>query len=212
MTNPPDSPGQPAGPSEGQPVRRPADQARGSRPDRAEQAGLLRSAAGGDREARESVLQAHLDWVAHAARLRAGRALGEADLLQEGTIGLLGAIDEFGSTGRDEFEPYAREQISLHMDLALAAEEASIRDAQGLVAAAEAYEGAEQQLRREHGRLASDQEIASRLEWSVTRTVEVREIVTEARRRHDQELAAFLEAEDVDPDELRRLVDEREQD
>jgi RNA polymerase primary sigma factor len=212
MTNSPDSPGNRPGPSQSQRVRKLADQARETHLDRKEQASLLLAAADGDRGARDRLLQAHLDWVEHAARQRSGRSLGEGDLFQEGTIGLMRAIDEFRSTGREDFEPYARERISLHMDLALAAEDASIRDAQGLVDAAESYERAEQELRREQGRPASDQEIARRLEWSVTRTVEIREMVTEARRRHDEELLAFLEVEDVDPEELRRLVDEREQD
>lgn len=136
-------------------------------------------------------------------------SLSSSDLYQEGTIGLLRAIDGFSETGRDDFEIYAREQISLHMDLAVAAEDASVREARDLVQAAEAYEAAEQELRRLNQGVPSDQELAERLGWTEVRTAEVREMVVAARRRHDEELLAYVDPEEVDPEELRKLIDER---
>jgi DNA-directed RNA polymerase specialized sigma subunit len=170
----------------------------------------LRAAAGGDQKARERLLSDNLHLVEDAVGVRTEQSLGASDLYQEGTIGLLRAIDGFSETGRDDFETYAREQIALHMDLAVAAEEASVKEARDLVKAAEAYEAAEQELRRlNKGTVPSDKEVAERLGWSEVRTVEVREMVVAARRRHDEELLAFVDPEELDPEELRRLIDER---
>jgi RNA polymerase sigma-B factor len=170
----------------------------------------LRAAAGGDAKARERILALHLPLVDDAVGSRRNESLGAADLYQEGTVGLLRAIDGFAAAERDDFEAYAREQIAFHMDLALAAENASVREARELVEAAESFERAEQELRRRHhGAAPSDKQIAERLEWSEPRTAEIREMVAAARRRHDEEMLAFVDPEDVDPDELRRLLDER---
>ena len=48
-------------------------------------------------------------------------------------------------------------------------------------------------------------EIGQKLEWSSERTEMVREIVVEARRRHDEELLLYIE-----PDEVTDLLGEDE--
>lgn len=169
----------------------------------------LRAAAAGDQKARERLLSDNLHLVEDAVGVRPEGSLSPSDLYQEGTIGLLRAIDGFSETGRDDFEIYAREQIASHMDLAVAAEDASAREARDLVEAAEAYEAAEQELRRLNKGVPSDKELAERLGWTEVRTVEVREMVVAARRRHDEELLAYVDPDEVDPEELRRLIDER---
>lgn len=182
----------------------------GREPGRASQEDELRQATGGDPRARERILSRHLNLVDDAVSTRRNESLAEADLYQEGTIGLLRAIDGFAASGRDDFSIYAREQIALHMDLAIAAENASVREARDMVAAAESFERTEQELRREkHGVAPTDREIAERLEWTEARAAEVREMVAAARRRHDEELLAYVDPEDVDPEELRKLLDER---
>lgn len=156
------------------------------------------------------MLALHLGLVSRAVRTRRNESLDEADLYQEGTVGLLHAIDRFETSGKDDFATYAGEQIALHMDLAIAAENASVREAKDLVEAAESYERAEQELRREkRGVAASDREVAERLGWTESRTAEVHEMVAAARRRHDEEMLAYVDPEDVDPGELRRLLDDR---
>jgi DNA-directed RNA polymerase specialized sigma subunit len=173
----------------------------------------LRAAAAGDRAARERILARHLHLVEAAVGVRRAESLAASDLYQEGTVGLLRAIDGFAASGRPEFTAYAQQQIALHMDLALAAENASIREAKDLVEAAEAFERAEQEVRRARKGTGStaptDKEIAAKLGWTEARTAEVREMVAAARRRHDEELLAYVDPEDVDPDELRRMLDER---
>lgn len=173
--------------------------------DDAEHDELLRAAASGDAKARDSLIQAHLDWVVNAARARAGRGLAEGDLFQEGAIGLLEAIDGFASSGQTDFEVFAEEQISRRMERALGEEERVVTDGKKLIEAAEDYVRAETSVRLEHGRPATDTELAQKLEWSVKRTSEVGKIVEDARRRHDEELLQYLEPGDID---LNTLIDD----
>ena len=86
------------------------------------------------------------------------------------------------------------------MDRALNDEERAVRDGEMLVQAAHDYAEAEVAARRELGRPATDVELAQKLEWSVKRTVEIGQMVADARRRHDEELLQYLEPGDIDPD------------
>src|SRR5437764_3926269 len=96
---------------------------RDRQPDGAEHNRLLDAAGQGEHEARESLATAHLDWVRSAARERADRGLSQDDLFQEGTIGLMEAIDGFRDSGSRDFEAYARLHIVERMESALTSEE-----------------------------------------------------------------------------------------
>src|SRR5437870_1985556 len=163
------------------------------RPDPAEHQRLLDAAARGDAQARESLTKAHLDWVLAAARERADRGLSESDLFQEGTVGLLEAINDFPTSGERDFERFARGLVARRMDSALGDEEKAVRDSQLLLQAAQDFVQAEFVTRRELGRAPTDLELAAKLEWSVRRTVEIGQMVKDARRRHDEEILQYLE-------------------
>jgi RNA polymerase primary sigma factor len=172
---------------------------------------LLARVAQGDRGARELLLEQHLDLVVSVARERAHegeRALSSADLFQEGTIGLLSAIDAYATTGVGDFETYARARIASEMAAAEAAEDDALEQSREVVAAAEAFERAEFLFRREHGREATVEELAHSLEWSVERTQEVASMVDAARRAHDEDLLAYLDADDETPEEGPGLIDQ----
>jgi hypothetical protein len=49
-------------------------------------------------------------------------------------------------------------------------------------------------------RAPSESEIAEKLEWTIDRTRYVAQVVAEARRRHDEELLAFIDPEALDFD------------
>jgi DNA-directed RNA polymerase sigma subunit (sigma70/sigma32) len=173
---------------------------RGPRLDPEEEERLLKAAAGGNVGAREALATAHLDWVESAARERADRGLSQGDLFQEGTIGLLVAIVGFRDSGERDFEAFARREVARHMDRALNEEERVVRAGELLIQAAHDYAAAEISVRRDLGRPATDLELAQKLEWSVKRTVEIGQMVADARRRHDEELLQYLEPGDIDPD------------
>ena len=163
---------------------------------------LLIASERGDVRARDELTQSHLDWVLEAARERAGRGLSISDLFQEGTIGLLEAIDQFKSSDKEDFESFVRDAVAGRMNLALEEEERVLNDGRQLVQAAEDYTKAETSIRSELGRTGSDVELAEKLEWSVARTQEIGQIVADARRRHDEELIQYLDPADLDLDTL----------
>lgn len=176
-------------------------------PDPAEHDRLLEAAGRGDQGARESLTRAHLDWVHAAARERADRGLSESDLFQEGTIGLIEAIQDFKASGRRDFEGFARELVASHMETALGQEEKAVQDGKLLLQAAHDYVEAEFNVRRELGRPPNDVELAAKLEWTLRRTEEIGRMVADARRRHDEELLQYLEADDIDPDGIIEDLD-----
>jgi DNA-directed RNA polymerase specialized sigma subunit len=114
------------------------------------------------------------------------------------------AIDEFPGSGRSDFEAFAREQVSEHMEQAIAQEDSAQQESRRLLQAAEDYQLAEFSLGRELGRDATPGEIAAKLEWPQDRTAAIAAMVAEARRRHDEELLNYLDPEDLDLDGLLR--------
>jgi DNA-directed RNA polymerase sigma subunit (sigma70/sigma32) len=127
-----------------------------------------------------------------------------ADLVQEGSIGLVEAVRTFARSDETDFTRFAERKIGAQLDAAIAAEAAAVRDAELLVAAATDYERTQLLLRRELHREVTEQELAEKLEWTRERTRYVAQVVADARRRHDEELVAYIDPEviDFDDDEL----------
>jgi DNA-directed RNA polymerase sigma subunit (sigma70/sigma32) len=184
-----------------------AEASESPRPSSAEHARLLEAAGRGDAAARESLTRIHLDWVVGAAREREGRGLSQGDLFQEGTIGLMLAIERFGPSGAPDFEAFARREVAGQMDRALGDEEKAVRDSELLLQACRDYTEAEVTVRRDLGRPPAAAELAQKLEWSTERTEEIGQMVADARRRHDEEILQYLEPGDID---LDTIVEERQ--
>ncbi len=167
---------------------------------KSEEATLLRKAALGDRSSQDRLVAGSLELVVRLAAARGEQGLSRADLVQEGSIGLLHAVRTFADSGETDFASFAEARIAAQMDAALAAEAAAVREGELLVAAATDYERAELILRRLLLREPTAAELAEKLEWTVDRTVYVAQVVADARRRHDEELLAFIDPEAIDFD------------
>ena len=171
-------------------------------PDAPEHQRLIEAAGRGDQEARDSLTNAHLDWVLSAAQERADRGLSQSDLFQEGTIGLMESIQSYPASGRTDFEAFVREQVAHHMDRALGDEQKAVDDSRMLLQAAHDYVEAELSARQDLGRPPTNLELAAKLEWSSQRTEEIGQMVVDARRRHDEEILQYLALDDIDLDTL----------
>ena len=145
-------------------------------------------------------MNANLAMVIRLAEARGESGLSVPDLVQEGSVGLVDAIQTFATSGASDFVVYAENKVGEQMDVAISAEAAAVRDAELLVAAANDYERTELLLRRELHRDPTAGEIAEKLEWSVERTQYVAQVVADARRRHDEELLEFIDPEAIDFD------------
>jgi DNA-directed RNA polymerase sigma subunit (sigma70/sigma32) len=176
-----------------------------------EQELLLERSALGDRPSQDRLVAAHLSIVIRLATLRGHQGLSIADLVQEGSIGLVEAVRTFTSERGTDFTSFAEERIGAFMDASIAAESAAVRDAHLLVTAATDYEQTEVRMRRELHREPTVYELAEQLEWTLDRTRYVAQVVADARRRHDQELLAFIDPEavefDVDDDDEAAELD-----
>jgi RNA polymerase primary sigma factor len=139
--------------------------------------------------------------VIRLAEERRDQGLPVPDLVQEGSLGLVEAMRSFDMNGGAPFDAFAEQKVIEQMDSALAAEAAAVREGEQLVAAANDYERTEILLQRSLRRAPTEVEIAQKLEWTVERTRYIAEVVADARRRHDEELLAFIDPESVDIEE-----------
>jgi len=137
--------------------------------------------------------------IERLARTRADQGLSQEDLLQEGSLGLLRAMHEFAGGVGGSFESYAEARIGEQMDQALQDELAAVREEMQLADDANSFEQAELALRRELNREPTPGELRERLGWAADRLDDVAAAVEDARQRHDQELAAYLDPEYFDP-------------
>ena len=167
-----------------------------------EEAALLEQSAHGNRQSQSRLIATQLGMVIRLAEARREKGLSVPDLVQEGSLGLVEAVQTFDASGEPDFVAFAEHKVAEQMDAALAAEAAAVRDAEQLVAAATDYERTELLLRRTLQRAPTDAEIAQKLEWSVDRTRYVAEVVADARRRHDEEMLAFIDPDAIDIEDV----------
>jgi DNA-directed RNA polymerase sigma subunit (sigma70/sigma32) len=172
-----------------------------------EQDALLERFAAGDRVSLDRLVAANLAMVIRLAEARHDRGLSVSDLVMEGSIGLVEAIRSSAGDGRGDFADFAERKVGEQMEAAIAAEAAAVRDAELLVTAATDYERTEILLHKLLQRPATEAEIAEKLEWTVERTRYVGQVVAEARRRHDEELLAFIDPDALDLDPIDDTLD-----
>ncbi len=170
--------------------------------DAREQEELLRRAADGDKASQDVLVEAFMPTVVRMASARSEQGLPVGDLVQEGSIGLIEAIRGYKGSGESDFRRFAEAHIAAQLTIAIDAEAAAVQEAQQLVTACEDYDRVETLLRRELHRAPNEVELARKLEWTVDRTRYVAQVVTEARRRHDEELLAYIDPEaiEIEPD------------
>ncbi len=172
-----------------------------------EQEKLLARAALGDRASQDRLVATNLAMVIRLAEGRRELGLSISDLVLEGSLGFLEAMNTFAQSEGAEFTAFAERKVGDQMDTAIASEAAAVGDAERLVAAATDYERTELLLARVLRRAPTEAEIAEKLEWTVERTRYVAQVVAEARRRHDEELLSFIDPEALDPEAFDDAVD-----
>ena len=160
-----------------------------------EQDRLLKAAASGDSDSQERLVAAYLPTVVRLAAARSEEGLSVSDLVQEGSIGLLQAVRDFAASGERDFPAFAEARIAVQLSAAIDAEAAAVRDEKLLVAAADDYARTEILMRRTLQREPTEKELAEKLEWTLDRLRYVARVVDDARRRHDEELLAYIDPE-----------------
>ena len=126
-----------------------------------EERALARRIADGDAEARDVLIEANLRLVVAMARRYQGLGLSFPDLVQEGTVGLIQAVDRFDWRRGRRFSTYAAWWIRQAIRRALTNDSRTIRLPSRLVAKQLATRRAAATLEAGLGRAATTDEIAA---------------------------------------------------
>ncbi len=166
----------------------------------------------GDRRAREEMITANLRLVCLLARRYRGLRVPFEDLVQEGTVGLVRAVDRFDHRCGAKFSTFAVWWIRRAMTDAVQGER-TIRIPPRAARALAAVERAEQELRRQLPGPPSTEAIAARTGLTVRAVGTMREAarVTASLDAVHEEGAALVDLlPDQDPEDPWRRLDERE--
>lgn len=118
----------------------------------------------GDNEARDQMVRANLRLVVNIARSYAGKGLGLQDLIEEGNLGLLRAVEGFDPSMNTRFSTYASYWIKQSIKRALVNTAKTIRIPAYMVELLAKWRRATAKLQDELGRAPTHEEIAKALD------------------------------------------------
>src|SRR5438067_4570010 len=120
----------------------------------------------GDGEARDRMVRANLRLVVNIARSYTGKGLGLQDLIEEGNLGLLRAVEGFDPGMNTRFSTYASYWIKQSIKRALVNTAKTIRIPAYMVELLAKWRRANAKLQAELGRTPTQEEIAKSLSLS----------------------------------------------
>jgi RNA polymerase primary sigma factor len=126
-------------------------------------AAILQEGEKGIREAKNVLIEANLRLVISIVKKHLGRGLGFSDLIQEGNVGLMRAVDKFEYKRGYKFSTYATWWIRQAITRAIAEQSRTIRIPVHMVEAVNRMTKTIQELVQEKGREPSTEEIAARM-------------------------------------------------
>ncbi|HDS16051.1 MAG TPA: sigma-70 family RNA polymerase sigma factor [Proteobacteria bacterium] len=134
----------------------------------AQEINLAQRVQKGDEKARQQMIEANLRLVVHLARHYQNRGLPTEDLIEEGNLGLIRAVERFNPDFKCRFSTYAVWWIRQYMSRALISQSKIIRLPVHVVDEFNTYLKGRQKFFREFDRDPSFEEVAAYIEHEFT--------------------------------------------
>lgn len=174
--------------------------------DREEEIELAKRVEQGDREAVEKLIRSNLRLVVSIAKKYLGRGLSMLDLIQEGNIGLMKAVQKYDWRRKYKFSTYATWWIRQAITRAIADQARTIRVPVHMVETINKFHRVQRELAQELGRDPTPEEVATKMGLDPEKGREILKVAQrptslqqEVGEDGDSKLSDFIEDEMVSP-------------